>query len=274
MKKTTRKTKQKKKLTGNKSHVMMVKSNYHTVTPRSNSIMKKLQTKFRVNKKNIQILAGLLMLGIASIPSLYFYNKYKAAQRLLQDSTQILQEEARLLQENVGKLILLPEGEEPTIMTVTDKEKLSGQEFFAHAKNGDKVLVYATAKKAFLYDPNANMVLEVGPLLDTTPTPGPDSSAEEDKLRVVIYNGTQETGVTTRIGRDLETKLPIISIVNNDFAEKRDYAQSTVIGLTDVGKQNVQNIALELNAGISSLPDGEISPSNADILVIIGEDSL
>ena len=64
----------------------------------------------------------------------------------------------------VSRLIVLPEGEEPTIATVTDPEKLKDQPFFARAKPGDKVLLYTQAKKAYLYDPVADKLLEVAPI--------------------------------------------------------------------------------------------------------------
>ncbi len=68
------------------------------------------------------------------------------------------------LVEEVGKLIVLPEGEEPTIATVSDPEKLKDQLFFANAKLGDKVLLYTEAKKAYLYDPVAKKLIEVAPI--------------------------------------------------------------------------------------------------------------
>ena len=36
--------------------------------------------------------------------------------------------------------------------------------FFANAQVGYKVLVYAVAKKAILYDPISNRIIEVGPV--------------------------------------------------------------------------------------------------------------
>lgn len=69
---------------------------------------------------------------------------------------------------SVRALILLPEGEVPTIATVSDLEKLKDQPFFAKAKLGDKVIMYPKAKKAYLYDSVANKILEVAPIaLDT-----------------------------------------------------------------------------------------------------------
>jgi hypothetical protein len=64
----------------------------------------------------------------------------------------------------VGRLMVLPEEETPTVATVTDPEKLKDQVFFANAKKGDKVLIYTQAKKAILYDPAQDKIIEVAPL--------------------------------------------------------------------------------------------------------------
>lgn len=64
----------------------------------------------------------------------------------------------------VSRLIVLPEGETPTIATVADPSKLKGQAFFANAKVGDKVLIYPNSKKAILYDPNQDIIVEVAPV--------------------------------------------------------------------------------------------------------------
>lgn len=66
--------------------------------------------------------------------------------------------------ERVEKHIVLPEGEEPTIATVSDPSKLAEQRFFANAKVGDVVLIYAQARKAYLYDPSIDKLLEVAPI--------------------------------------------------------------------------------------------------------------
>ncbi|MEK7102730.1 MAG: hypothetical protein AAB870_00075 [Patescibacteria group bacterium] len=73
------------------------------------------------------------------------------------------QEEAQVaaLVKKVAQLIVLPDNEKPTIMTVADKEKLKDQPFFNQATVGDKVLVYASTKKAILYNPRDNKIVEV-----------------------------------------------------------------------------------------------------------------
>src|SRR3989344_7670557 len=97
-----------------------------------------------------------IVLTITSIGSGgYFYYQYQRSQKELQTIKtdpsivqKAAQEEVKKLLEEVGRLISLPEGEEPTVTTVTDVEKLKDQAFFAKAKNGDKVIIYTQAKKA------------------------------------------------------------------------------------------------------------------------------
>lgn len=71
--------------------------------------------------------------------------------------------ESQELIEKVGRLIVLPEGEQPTIATVQDLEKLKDQPFFARAQTGDKVLIYSVSKKAILYRPSVGKIIEVAP---------------------------------------------------------------------------------------------------------------
>lgn len=110
------------------------------------------------HKKLIFILIVILILaGVGG----YYYFQYQKTQSLLKDPNQIALAETRALVDKVGKLIELPVNEEPRIATVSDKTKLIGQSFFAKAENGDKVLIYTINKKAILYRPSTNKIIEV-----------------------------------------------------------------------------------------------------------------
>jgi hypothetical protein len=98
----------------------------------------------------------------ASGAAAYFYKKYSSVKN--SDAATVAKTDAQTTVAQVGKLIVLPTDEDPTVATVTDPAKLSGQTFFARAKVGDKVLLYVKAKKALLYDPIANKLVEVAPL--------------------------------------------------------------------------------------------------------------
>lgn len=64
----------------------------------------------------------------------------------------------------LSQMVVLPSDESPTVATVIDYTKLQSQPFFSNAQNGDKALLYAKAKKAFLYRPSINKLVEVATL--------------------------------------------------------------------------------------------------------------
>jgi hypothetical protein len=106
----------------------------------------------------------LLVLIVALLPSLYFYHKNQQTEQKLNGSTSTNLQTTAEVVKRVGRHILLPSGEQPTVATVSDASKVRNQAFFANAANGDKVLVYAQAKKAYLYRPSIDRVIEVAPL--------------------------------------------------------------------------------------------------------------
>ena len=67
----------------------------------------------------------------------------------------------KALIEKVGKIVFLPQDEIPTIARVANPEILKDKVFFAEAKTGDVVLIYTNAKKAILYDPVANKIINM-----------------------------------------------------------------------------------------------------------------
>ncbi len=103
----------------------------------------------------------------------------------LSKGTAQLQAEVDALVKKVGALIELPKNEKPTVATVTDIDKVKDQPFFKNAKNGDKVLIYTNARKAILYRPSEDRIIEVGavnidqgqPVPSTSPSPTPSPTA-------------------------------------------------------------------------------------------------
>lgn len=113
-----------------------------------------------LHKFGLPILVVLIV--VLSFTSYYFYKKSTT------DTTNNTQKLVDDVVHKVGMLIVLPEGETPTLATVTNLDALKGQIFFADAQLGDKVLMYANAKKAILYNPNINKVVNIAPI-DTNP---------------------------------------------------------------------------------------------------------
>jgi len=127
----------------------------------------KEQVKITENLKGnkaLLIIIVIIVLAVAVLPSYYFYSQYKKAQSLLSSPTTSLNAQTKALVNEVGKLMVLPTGEQPTIATVSDITKLVDQPFFAHAKNGDRVLIYTQAKKAILFRESISKIVEVAPI--------------------------------------------------------------------------------------------------------------
>lgn len=107
-------------------------------------------------KKVLPILIVLIM--IVSVSAVFFFNE---AETLKQNPNALNEKKIALLVKKVEKIIALPEGELPTVATVADTKPLAGNPFFAKAKVGDQIIMYTVARKAFLYDPKANIIVEV-----------------------------------------------------------------------------------------------------------------
>ena len=119
------------------------------------------------NLKGVLVVLGVLTLILAGTSGVL----YKQVRKLKVNPTEVAQAENKKIIDMVGKLLLLPEGEDPTIATVTDPAKLKAEQaFFAKALDGDKVLIYTRALKAIMYRPSTNKIIEVAPLVIGNPT--------------------------------------------------------------------------------------------------------
>lgn len=122
-------------------------------------------------RRVLQLAAAVVMLGLIGT-TVWSLNSYRQAQaevvRLssLEGQQEVVRQEADVLLEQVRAHLILPEDEEPTIATISDVEVLVEQQpFFEGAQNGDKVLVYVQARKAIIYSPERDVVVNVGAVI-------------------------------------------------------------------------------------------------------------
>ncbi len=104
------------------------------------------------------------------------------------------QKELTTIVDNVRKIMILPNEEIPQVAIIQDVEALKKtQDFFVDAENGDKILVYAQARKAIIYREKTNQIvnvaLNIGPVTDesnATPvqnTPAPQATSTATTTR-------------------------------------------------------------------------------------------
>jgi hypothetical protein len=221
-----------------------------------------------ITKKNIFLFVVLLIIGGLVATTGYFYNEY---QKVKKNPDLIAKEETKSVTDSIKRFMELPSDEEPTLATITDKEKLKDQEFFKNAQNGDKVLIYTKAKKAILYRPSTGRVIEFAPLI-LGPTEGTTESSQSNQtqpISVAIYNGTQTPGLTAEYEKKL-SGIEGLSVVSKANAAKSDYTETIVVDITGTNSEMVRNIAKTVGGAVKSLPDGETKPQ-ADVLVIASQ---
>lgn len=247
--------------------------------------------KSKIMKMTLIAVVALVIVALGG-SAYYFYHQYKKTATA----------EGMDIAGKVGQLMELP-NEPATLATVTDKEKLKDQPFFAHSENGDKALIYTQAKKAILYRPSTNKIIEVMYLSisqnaepsasassnsaqnNTAPTPevaatpeqtqstsadsAPQALVATEPVKVAVYNGTSTKGMAATVAEKLS------SMDGVTIAEKTNatgtYATTTVVNLT--GKDELAQKIADAVGGqvITDLPRGEKTPT-ADILVIAGSD--
>lgn len=209
-----------------------------------------------------------VVVGAASVPSYYFYQQYRSTALKLQKLSQTTQESAKAIVTAVGTLMVLPNDEDPTIATVTDKDKIKNQPFFANALNGDKVLIYTKAKKAILYRPTINKIIEVGPIAIGSQ----DASASAAQtISMALYNGTRDASRLNIFETALKKKVPNAEVTEH-IPARRTYGNTVIIDVQNDKPGEVTALAQTLGITVASMPEGEATPA-ADFLIIVGTDA-
>lgn len=183
--------------------------------------------------------------------------------------------------DKVNKLIQLPIGEEPTLATVSDMNKLRDQVFFTNAENGDKVLIYNKARKAYLYRPSQNRLIDVTTVSigEQAHTAGAQTDATQSTASVLtspgpvtiaIYNGTKTPRLASKVETQFKTAYPGATVTTRENAQDQ-YDITRVIDITGNHDTAVKQLVGLIGGDVGVLPTRENKPST-DILIIIGND--
>lgn len=219
-----------------------------------------------MKSKSVLLIIAIVLFVAAAAAAGYFYWQYHNTQQKLNNPNQAAQQETTALIAEMSKIIALPAADvkngEPTLATVLDKSKLKDQAFFVSAENGDKVLIYTKAKKAFLYRPSTGKVINVAPV----------NIGEGQNVNVAVLNGTTDSNLGTTVGETVKTKFPTATITSTTAAKSNAYTKTVVVDLTGSNADAAATLAAGINATVGQLPAGETKPDNADLLIVVGTD--
>ena len=220
--------------------------------------------------KIILVILGLVIVGALLYFGWSWWNLKKQINTLLQPEgiEELQKKQTEELLEKMKKHIVLPDDEEPIIATVTDAEALKKEsDFYALAKNDDVVVIYVRAKKAFLFDPFANRVLNVGPVVTDDNTE--DNIVNENAVSVEVRNGTETVGRGEEVAQqvsNLDENFEVLPATNADGKYLK-----TVIVNNGTDAELIAKVEAALgSSAIDTVPEGERN-SSAKILVLIGE---
>ena len=109
-------------------------------------------TKPRKNGKHWpRLLVIILFLILTAVTGVLYYKYRQAVDALSQPQK---------LADHIGKTIALP-SETPSLLTISDKTKLSDESLTKIVNDGDRLLVYAKARKVIVYRPSSQKVVDI-----------------------------------------------------------------------------------------------------------------
>lgn len=128
-----------------------------------------METKHQISP-SIAIALGIISLVAvgALVSTGLLWNKLSQLQ--LAGAEASAEAEVESLIGEISEVLALPQGEMPSLITLTEAEleAVRGQAFFANALAGDKLLVYSTNSKAILWRPTAKKIIEAS-IINTAP---------------------------------------------------------------------------------------------------------
>ena len=230
--------------------------------------------KTRWSKKKVLFLIGIAVLAVAAIalhkatitpapavPS--------APEANIQNTTAESAQELADIIARTGRHLLIPEGDEPTLATITDAQALASQQsFFRNAVNGDKLLIFPKANQAVIYSPSRDVLVNVGPIQFS------EQAATSTPLSLEIRNGGGIDGQASAT-MELIGEGKGYRVTGTANAARSDYAATLLVSVAvpDEKKDKFEQLARALGATpLPVLPQGE-APTDAEALLIIGKNS-
>lgn len=229
----------------------------------------KTESKSPVKFSKAILLTIIILLLIIAAAALFYFNNQKGFKLPIFTSASTTAKEGKEIVNQVSKLVLLPEGENPQIETATESQNLKNQSFFTQSQVNDIVLTYQKAKKAILYRPGINRIIDIATITDSVKEE--NGSTEEEKtqdIKFVILNGTSVAGLAKKYQEEVQSKIADSQIVSISDAKNKGVEKTFIVAINNT---NTDDIALKLGIESGPLPKDEATP-DTDYIIILGQD--
>ncbi len=155
-----------------------------------NSPQSKTVTKSTKKGKGKKVFLLLLSYVIVAIVVWHIQLQFSNSPERQQE---LARQEVQAVVDQLKEIMIIPENEFPQMATVDNAPELAKtQDFFASVQNGDKILIYLQNKKAIIYRPSTEKIVNIGPVV----TDNNQSTAQQKPITKVETSASSTKAVS------------------------------------------------------------------------------
>ena len=217
-----------------------------------------MNTKIIKAKKSLTRPRNKLILVILFIAVGLLFNRY-----VIKGSSE--NKDLSLAKTKVGKLILLPTNEEPTLAEVTDNKTIKDAVLAKSSKNGDQILFYTKSRLVVVYRPSINKIVLAGDLF------ADPAYSEADGATIIVMNGNNDDSKTQGIIADIKRIYPNSVVSFGGKTVRSDFPKTIVIDNTSKKDNFRAALIQDIKGNLGVVPLSE-TKTDSDIMIIVGKD--
>lgn len=227
---------------------------------------KPLKVKVPSKKKLliIKIVYAVVLVGALTAFGYYFI-RYSQINSKYHEAIMTQDQRNQRTINQVGKIMDLPKDEAPVIFQVQDVAKLGNatvtKQFFASSQNNDVILAYKTANISIVYRPSGNRIVKTDNYTNFIAAANPIKIA-------ILAPADQQSGIE----KTITEKVLNADIVSKGLAKVEELS-SYVADATGQNATATSELAAKLGLPVGQLPEGELKPEGASLIVVIAPSS-